>query len=182
MNFLSPIGLLGLIGIPVLILIYIIKSKYQERVIASTYIWELSERFLTKKSPLSKLSGLLSLLLQILTVLFLSFALAHPIISIPNAAKNYVMILDTSGSMNISTRLDDAKKEMLGIVEDAKNDSTFTIITSGSNSSKLCENLTNKDKVVQTINSIKPITLSSNNDEAIALAQEIFNEDSSSLV
>lgn len=182
MNFLSPIGLLGLIGIPVLILIYIIKSKYQERVIASTYIWELSERFLTKKSPLSKLSGLLSLLLQILTVLFLSFALAHPIISIPNAAKNYVMILDTSGSMNISTRLDDAKNEMLGIVEDAKNDSTFTIITSGSNSSKLCENLTNKDKVVQTINSIKPTTLSSNNDEAIALAQEIFNEDSSSLV
>ena len=182
MNFLSPIGLLGLIGIPVLILIYIIKSKYQERVIASTYIWELSERFLTKKSPLSKLSGLLSLLLQILTVLFLSFALAHPIISIPNAAKNYVMILDTSGSMNISTRLEDAKNEMLGIVEDAKNDSTFTIITSGSNSSKLCENLTNKDKVVQTINSIKPTTLSSNNDEAIALAQEIFNEDSSSLV
>ena len=182
MNFLSPIGLLGLIGIPVLILIYIIKSKYQERVIASTYIWELSERFLTKKSPLSKLSGLLSLLLQILTVLFLSFALAHPIISIPNAAKNYVMILDTSGSMNISTRLDDAKNEMLEIVEDAKNDSTFTIITSGSNSSKLCENLTNKDKVVQTINSIKPTTLSSNNDEAIALAQEIFNEDSSSLV
>ena len=182
MNFLSPIGLLGLIGIPVLILIYIIKSKYQERVIASTYIWELSERFLTKKSPLSKLSGLLSLLLQILTVLFLSFALAHPIISIPNAAKNYVMILDTSGSMNISTRLEDAKNEMLEIVEDAKNDSTFTIITSGSNSSKLCENLTNKDKVVQTINSIKPTTLSSNNDEAIALAQEIFNEDSSSLV
>ena len=182
MNFLSPIGLLGLIGIPVLILIYIIKSKYQERVIASTYIWELSEKFLTKKSPLSKLSGLLSLLLQILTVLFLSLALAHPIISIPNAAKNYVMILDTSGSMNISTRLDDAKKEMLEIVEEAKNDSTFTIITSGNNSSKLCENLTNKDKVVQTINSIKSTTLSTNNDEAVALAQEIFNEDSSSLV
>ena len=38
MSFLSPIGLLGLIGIPILILIYIIKSKYQERVIASTYI------------------------------------------------------------------------------------------------------------------------------------------------
>lgn len=182
MSFLSPIGLLGLIGIPILILIYIIKSKYQERVIASTYIWELSEKFLTKKSPITKLSGLLSLILQILTVLFLSLALAHPIISIPNSAKNYVMILDTSGSMNISTRLDDAKNEMLEIVEDARNDSTFTIITSGSNTSKLCENLTNKEKVVQTINSIKPTTLSSNNDEAVGLAQEIFNEDNSSLV
>ena len=182
MSFLSPIGLLGLIGIPILILIYIIKSKYQERVIASTYIWELSEKFLTKKSPITKLSGLLSLILQILTVLFLSLALAHPIISIPNAAKNYVMIIDTSASMNMSNRFDTAKNEMIKVVDEAKNDSTFTIITSGNSTSKLCENITNKEKVIQTINSIKLTTLSSNNDEAIALAQEIFNEDSSSLV
>ena len=182
MSFLSPIGLLGLIGIPILILIYIIKSKYQERVIASTYIWELSEKFLTKKSPITKLSGLLSLILQILTVLFLSLALAHPIISIPNAAKNYVMIIDSSASMNMSNRFDTAKNEMIKVVDEAKNDSTFTIITSGNSTSKLCENITNKEKVIQTINSIKLTTLSSNNDEAIALAQEIFNEDSSSLV
>ena len=82
MNLLQPLGLLGLIGIPILILIYIIKSKYREYVVSSTYIWKLSEKFVKKKSPLSKISGLLSLILQILTVLFLSFALAHPIISI----------------------------------------------------------------------------------------------------
>lgn len=182
MNLLSPIGLLGLIGVPVLILIYIIKSKYQEKIIASTYIWELSEKFLTKKSPLSKLSGLLSLILQILTIIFLSFALAHPIISIPNAAKNYVLILDNSASMNINDRIKLAKTEMLEIVEDAKNDSTFTIIVSSDKSTILCENITNKEKVVQTINSIKPTTLSSNTDEAISFAQEIFNNDNSSMV
>ena len=71
MSFLNPIGLLGLIGIPILILIYILKSKYQEYSVSSTFLWELSEKFLTKKSPLSKFSGLLNLILQILTVLFL---------------------------------------------------------------------------------------------------------------
>ncbi|MDE7076738.1 MAG: BatA domain-containing protein, partial [Clostridia bacterium] len=43
MTLLYPLGLLGLLAIPVLILIYIIKSKYTEQVISSTYLWTLSE-------------------------------------------------------------------------------------------------------------------------------------------
>ena len=125
MNLLYPIGLLGLIGIPILILIYILKSKYKEYTISSTYIWNLSERFLKKKSPISKLSGLLSLILQILTVLFLSFALAHPIISIPNSARNYVLVVDNSASMQIDSRMQIVKDEMLTLVKNAKNDSEF---------------------------------------------------------
>ena len=54
MSFLYPLGLLGLIGVLVLILIYIIKSKYKEYTIASTYIWELSEKFMQKKNPVIK--------------------------------------------------------------------------------------------------------------------------------
>ena len=46
MSFLYPLGLLGLIGIPILIIIYIIKTKYTEQTVASTYLWLLSERFL----------------------------------------------------------------------------------------------------------------------------------------
>ena len=68
MNFLFPLGLLGLIGIPVLIIIYIIKNKYTEQVIASTYIWNLSEKFLRKRLPIHKLVGIISLILQILAV------------------------------------------------------------------------------------------------------------------
>ena len=49
MNFLYPLGLLGLIGVPILIIIYIIKNKYMEQTIASTYIWTVSERFLKRK-------------------------------------------------------------------------------------------------------------------------------------
>ena len=49
MTFLYPLGLLGLLGIPVLIVIYIIKSKYTEQTVSSTYLWKLSERFLKKR-------------------------------------------------------------------------------------------------------------------------------------
>ena len=41
MSFSNPLGLLGLLAIPVLILIYIIKSKYTEQTIPSTYLWTL---------------------------------------------------------------------------------------------------------------------------------------------
>jgi len=61
MSFLYPLGLLGLIGIPVIIIIYILKNKYTEQIVTSTYLWELSENFLKKKKHVSILSGFFSL-------------------------------------------------------------------------------------------------------------------------
>lgn len=69
MNFLYPIGFLALLGVPVLILIYIIKNKYTEQVIPSTYLWTLSEKFLKKRLPINKLVGIISLILQILSLI-----------------------------------------------------------------------------------------------------------------
>ena len=69
MSLLYPLGLLGLLAIPVLIIIYIIKSKYTEQVIASTYLWELSEKFLKKRRRINRFAGIISLLLQIFAVI-----------------------------------------------------------------------------------------------------------------
>ena len=98
MSFLYPLGLLGLIGIPILILVYIIKSKYTEQTVASTYLWTLSERFIKRKRRPSPLAGIISLILQILAVTIISLAIAHPIITVPNSANEYCFILDGSGS------------------------------------------------------------------------------------
>ncbi len=179
MSFLNPLGLLGLIGIPILILIYIIKSKYQEYTISSTFIWELSEKFVTKKSPISKLSGLLSLILQLLMILVLSFALAHPIITVPNSAKNYVFVVDNSASMNISNRMTKAKEKMLEIVNEAKQNSEFTIILAGEEAITLCLKQTDKEKVSQIINHLKATTLSTSTSNGLSVAQNYFDEDSS---
>lgn len=179
MSFLNPIGLLGLIGIPILILIYILKSKYQEYSVSSTFLWELSEKFLTKKSPLSKFSGLLNLILQILTVLFLSLALSNPVITLPNHAKNYVLIVDDSASMNISSRFNDNKEEMIKLVDDAKDGSKFTIILAGNEASVVIENQDDKEKVKQSINSLKVSNLSSSTSNGLTIAQSYFDSDKS---
>ena len=60
MSFIYPLGLIGLIGVPILIIIYIIKNKYTEQIVTSTYLWTLSEKFLKKRKQINLLSGIIS--------------------------------------------------------------------------------------------------------------------------
>ena len=135
MSFLYPLGLLGLLAIPVLIFIYIIKSKYTEQTITSTYLWTLSEKFLKRKNPINKITGIISLILQILAVIFISIALAHPVFVLKGRANDYCFVLDGSGSMNTvqegSTRFEAGKERIRGIINSAADGSTFTLITTG---------------------------------------------------
>ena len=77
MSFLQPLGLLGLIGVPIIIIIYIIKSRFVQKPVASTFIWKRSLKYVKRKIPLSVILSLL-LILQILTVVAASFAIARP--------------------------------------------------------------------------------------------------------
>ena len=98
MRFLYPLGLWGLIGVPVILLIYILKNKYNEQTVPSTYLWTLSEKFFKKRNPLSGLTGLISLVLQILAVVAISLAIARPIIVIPDSAGEYCFVIDGSAN------------------------------------------------------------------------------------
>ena len=117
MSFLYPLGLLGLIGVPILIIIYIIKSKYTEQTVSATYLWTLSERFLKKKKKDNKLTGIISLILQILAVIVISLTIAHPVITVKGGAREYCFIIDASGSMAMEydggkTRLQAGKEKV----------------------------------------------------------------------
>ena len=59
MSLLTPLGLLGLIGLIVLLIIYIIKPNYQNKVISSTFVWNLSLKYRKKKIPINKLRNIL---------------------------------------------------------------------------------------------------------------------------
>ena len=62
MSLLVPLGLLGLLGIAALILIYILKPNYQQKIISSTYVWKLSLRYRKKKIPVSRLRNIILLI------------------------------------------------------------------------------------------------------------------------
>lgn len=183
MRFVYPLGLLGLIGIPILIIIYIIKNKYTEQTITSTYIWQLSEKFLKNKKPISKLKGLISLILQCLAVLVISLLIAHPIIIIPNAANEYCFILDGSGSMNKlegdKTRFEIAKEKIEEEIDKSLDGSSYNLIFVGNETSEIFKDYTNKTQAKEIINKLSASYISNTCTDSLTIAQEYFNDNSS---
>lgn len=183
-SFLHPLGLVGLIGIPIVIIIYLLKNKYTEKVISSTYIWNLSEKFLRKKNPIHKINGLLSLILQIISILFLTLCIARPIISIRDKAKNYMFIVDSSFSMNMKndeneTRMQRAKNEINKMVKESKNGSYYSLIYASDTSSLLVNKTNNKETIYNSLLNITTSNKSIMLDNAIELMQQYYYEDSS---
>ncbi len=185
MTFLYPLGLLGLIGIPILIIIYIIKSKYTEQTIASTYLWELSERFLKRKRPISRLSGIISLILQILAVTIISLAIAHPIITVPDSAQEYTFILDASGSMHMDakggrqSRYEAAKDAILDKISDAVDGSTYTLVNVGDATTVIFEKISDKDQAKLLLSELQADYNTPKLTNAIGVAQSYFNDNPS---
>ncbi len=182
MTFLYPLGLLGLIGVPILIIIYVIKNKYMEQTIASTYVWTVSERFLKRKRPISKIAGIISLILQILAVIFISISVAHPVVLYPGQARDYFVIVDASGSMLLKTedssRIEEAKSYAQEIVLNAVDGSSFTIAIA-TDTVTVLDKTNDKDKAIKNIQEISGSAVSLNQKETLDKAQEIFNQNPS---
>lgn len=180
MSFLYPLGLLGLIGIPILIIIYIIKNKYTEQTVSSTYLWTLSEKFLKRRNPISKLAGIISLILQILTVTVVSFLIAHPIITLPDSAQEYCFILDGSGSMNIesgeSTRFDAAKDKISEMIDTSVDGSVYTLIYVGDTTEVVYEQTDSKEQAQILLDELEVAYDELDYSDAIGISQEYFNE------
>lgn len=179
MSFLYPLGFLALIGIPILIIIYIIKNKYTEQVVTSTYLWTLSERFLKRKKPISKIAGIISLILQILVVIFIAVAIAQPVFYV-GEAYSYCFILDGSGSMNMlqdgKTRLDIGKEQVASLIRESANGSTYTLIYAGEQT-VVYEINSDRDRALNLLNGISASHVSVSLDNAIGAAQKYFDAD-----
>ncbi len=193
MSFLYPLGLLGLLGIPILIIIYIIKSKYTEQTVASTYLWTLSERFLKRKKRVSRLTGIIALVLQLLAVTVISLAIAHPILTVPNSAKEYCFILDGSGSMQTAvgtregkelsqaTRFEAAKQYIADTVTNAVDGSLYTLVYVGDSTGVVYERVEDKEQALLLLDELRPTAGEAVLADAIGLAQSYFSNNTSLL-
>ncbi|MCH5148995.1 MAG: VWA domain-containing protein [Clostridiales bacterium] len=185
MSFVYPMGLLGLIGIPILIIIYIIINRYTEQTVASTYLWTLSNRFLKKRIRISMIGGIISLILQIIAITMISLAIAHPIIVIPASANAYCFVLDGSGSMMITqsgkTRFDVAKGSIEDVIDGAMNGSTYTLVFSGDSPQTIYSGITDKDRAIKLLNGLTCSHNSKPIENALNLAQRYFDENPSTI-
>ena len=123
-ELLMPLGLLGLLGIAVLIIIYILKPNYQQKVVSSTHVWKLSLRYRRKQIPINRLLSLLILLCQILIVTACALILAQPFI--PSERIHHdnerIVVIDASADMLAAhdgeTRFERAVEDVYELTED----------------------------------------------------------------
>ncbi len=186
MSFMFPLGLLGLIGVPVIIIIYIIQSKYTEQTVNSNYLWHLSDKFMKRKNPLSGITGIISLILQLLMVIAISLIISRPIITLPNAAKDYCFVVDASSSMTMvegeETRFDMAKEEIERIIKKSKNGSSFSLVTVSDDTVREFDGVTNKKTAIELLEKVQPSQANVNHNDLLSTAQSIFDSNTSTLI
>ena len=99
MKFVYPAGLWALVGVLVVIGVSLLRRKYDEKTVSSTYLWKLAERFSRRNAPAQRLKRALLFALQLLSLVFACLMIARPLLRMPGADVHYVAVIDGSGSM-----------------------------------------------------------------------------------
>lgn len=155
MRFFTPWGLLGLLAVPAIILMYLLKQKYKETKVPSLYLWKKAIPESKAQEPWQKLRKNILMFLQIAGAAVLAFALGSPYIMGKTQVVDYVLALDCSMSMQAKdvaeSRFVTAKKDMLHLVVEATPETTFSFIILGEDPSLVLSGTQEKQEVLRCI-------------------------------
>ena len=136
MNITNPYALIGLLLIPVIIYLHMIRRKRKVFIVPSLLLWNKIQKNLP--SPFRRrIKENINLLLQILTLMFLIIALSGPITAggRPSRGGTLVLILDGGAGMGAqeenSTRFDEAKALARKAVRENRGGETALIMAAG---------------------------------------------------
>ena len=137
MSFLNPIGLLGLLSLPLIVWLHLQHERNRRVVVSSIKLWTFLDIQLTGSKPKQiRLTWLL--ILDLLIALLLSLALSQPEINVPTIfyqGKHVIVLLDDSTSMmaanSMGTRFDLARKEALALLDKLGSRDVVSVLTFG---------------------------------------------------
>jgi Ca-activated chloride channel family protein len=116
LTFVTPWGLIGLIAVPLIIILYIMKQKREKVIVSSHVLWQKVLRDMQAATPWQKLRKNLLMFLQLLCAVLIVLALAGMALeSGTHTSQPVIIAIDSSLSMSSTdvkpTRLDAAKKD-----------------------------------------------------------------------
>src|SRR5579872_3303814 len=134
MDILVPAALAFGLIIPIILLLYFMRPKRQERVVGSTLLWQQALQNLQASRPWQRLRITPLLLLQLLAALVVVLILARPatFFSSPISG-NTIIILQASASMQATdvapSRFEEAKSEIGDLIASIGPDDRVSLIT-----------------------------------------------------
>jgi hypothetical protein len=158
-SFLSPLALAGLVFVPVVLAMYLLKLRRDERVVPSTLLWQRLLTDVEANAPWQRLRRSLLLLLQLLLVLLLAFLAARPFVERPaGLAGDVVIVIDTSASMAATdvppSRLDEAKQQVLDALRELPANGSVSVIAAGKTARVVVNGTTDLGRVRAAIEGI----------------------------
>ncbi len=159
MPFLTPLALAGLLFVPVVVAMYLLKLRRDEAVVPSTLLWHKLVADVEANAPWQKLRRSLLLLLQLLLVLVLALLAARPFVERPaGLAGDIVLVVDTSASMQATdvtpNRLEAAKALAIDALKDLPAGGKVSVIAAGRTAKVVANGTSDIGRVKQAIESI----------------------------
>ena len=181
MKFALPLGLLGLLAIAALILIYILKPKYQDKKVSSTFVWKLSLRYQKRKVPLQWLKSSLLLVIQIIIIIVIAFMMAQPLVVLATKTGEKIVVLEASASMLAEdggkSRFARAVSEIGSLAEKTTaEDDKFTVILADDEPDFIIRRSNSASFIKQKLSEAECTLGGANLDDAMKLAEGVLKE------
>ncbi len=132
MGLTNLIGLLGLIAVPVIIILYMLRPKNKPLKIPSLYLWKQMADEIESASKIKKLKSSILMFVQIFIVLLLTMIFAGLFIIGENNTENVLIVIDASYTMGAKdvddSRMAYAKKLANDYVRNLDDNSEVTLL------------------------------------------------------
>ncbi len=178
MPFATPLALLGLLFVPAVVAMYLLRLRRRETIVPSTLLWQRLAADVEANAPWQKLRRSLLFLLQLLLVVILALLAARPFLERPaGLARDIVLIVDTSASMSAKDIPPDRLAAARDLAKDALKDlpagGKVSVIEAGRTARIVATGSTDLGRVRQAIDSIRPSVTRGDLTDALALAQQL---------
>jgi Ca-activated chloride channel homolog len=176
--FTTPLALLGLLFVPVVLAMYLLKLRRDEHVVPSTLLWNKLVADVEANAPWQRLRRSLLLLLQLLLVLILALLAARPFLERPaGLARDIVLIVDASASMAATdvtpNRLAAAKQAAVDVLRDLPAGGKVSVVAAGRTARIVASGTSDLGRVRQAIESIEPTTATGDLGDALRLGDAL---------
>ena len=178
MPFTTPLALLGLLFIPVVVAMYLLKLRRDETVVPSTLLWTRLIADVEANAPWQKLRRSLLLLLQLMLVAILALLAARPFFERPaGLARDVVLVIDTSASMAATdvapNRLEAAKAAVMEALRELPTGGKVSVIAADRSARIVVNETADMGRVRQALDDIKPTSESGDLGDALELADKL---------
>ncbi len=178
MSLLAPLGLIGLVALPVILALWMLKLRRPERDVSSTFLWQYLVRDVEANSPWQRLRRSLLLLLQLLCALLLVAVVVRPALERPAAlAHDLVLVVDASASMSATDvpldRLDAARRAATEALGGLPAGGRVSVIAAGDTARVVANEVSDPGQAARAIAGIEPSVGTGDLEAALRLADAL---------